>query len=381
MRKEMLNQWFGKLLLLALSAGLFACASVLPGLGSKPDEQLMQTALSGEPLLGRPFDEAELPSVDLMALTPEMKAFAERHTAGIKSGFARAKALHRALLGPTTEGGHGITYTAFYTLSAADAFEQRQANCLSFTLLYVSMARHVGLSAQVNEVDLPPTWDLRNQDAFLFLRHVNAKVSLRRDEVVIDLEMDRYNTNYDQRLISETLAAAQYYNNRGMELSAEGEIKQAFLYLRKALLLDDQQSYIWNNMATVYRRNGFMDEAEALYMHGLRLDDRDLSIISNLSGLYRQMGQDEKADEFFQRAERHRSINPYYMYYEALKYFEAGDAAKAQTLIVRAIRKEDTEVRFYELAEKVYKALGDERRAEIMRQRAETQRKARLLQS
>src|SRR5690606_36527251 len=218
----------------------------------------LAVALEGVPLLGQPYDETELPERDLFELTPAMREFAERHTADVRSEFSRAKALHNALLTPSSAGGRGITYTAFYTLTGAEAFEQRQANCLSFTLLYVTMARHVGLNAHVNEVKLPPTWDVRNEEAFLFLRHVNSKVKLRRDEVVIDLEMDRYHTSYEQRLISGDLAAAQFYNNRGMEIAAEGEVKDAFLHLRKALLLDDRQAYIWSNLATFYRRHGFL---------------------------------------------------------------------------------------------------------------------------
>ena len=132
MRKELLNQWVTATALW-LSVLLAGCATVLPGNGEEPDAQLLQLALSGEPLLGQPYSEASLPDRQLFELTPAMKAFAERHTAGIKGGFARARALHHALLTPSTAGGHGITYTAFYTLTGADAFDQRQANCLSFT--------------------------------------------------------------------------------------------------------------------------------------------------------------------------------------------------------------------------------------------------------
>jgi Flp pilus assembly protein TadD len=140
-------------------------------------------------------------------------------------------------------------------------------------------------------VDLPPSWDLRNRDAFLFLRHVNAKVKLgHSDVVVIDLEMDRYSPAYEQRFISEALVTAQFYNNRGMELSAAGDVKQGFLHLRKALLLDDQQSYIWSNFGTLYHRQGLLPEAEAAYLYGLSLAADDLTIMTNLSTLYRRMG-------------------------------------------------------------------------------------------
>lgn len=368
------------LVLALVSLVLTACTnSLLPELGMEPDQPALKFALSGEPLLGRPIHIDELPERDLFELTPAMKAFAEKHTRGIRGKFGKAQALHRALLSPTEVGGHGITYTAFKTLSGGDTFAQRQANCLSFTFLYVTLARHIGLNAYVNEVRLPPTWDLRNENDFLFLRHVNAKVRLRQsDEVVIDLELERYDVKYPQLAITEQLAAAQYYNNRGMELASAGDIHNAFLHLRKALLLDDQQSYFWNNLATLYRRGGFYREAEALYLHGLKLDNRDLSIISNLGGLYRQMGNTAKAEDFSHRAEKHRRINPYFMYYEALQAMDNNRPEIARDLLKKAIRAEKDEIRFYELIVKVYEALGDKRAADNMRERLEEQRKARL---
>lgn len=377
MGKVARNQW---VIFFALAlAVLSGCVTVAPEGVDAPDAALLERALSGEPVLGRPYLEEELPERDLFELTPAMQAFAERHTAGARGNFAIAKALHNALLTPSFAGGHGITYTAFYTLTGAEAFEQRQANCLSFTLLYVTMARHVGLNAHVNEVKLPPTWDVRNEEAFLFLRHVNSKVKLRRDEVVIDLEMDRYHTSYEQRLISEELAAAQFYNNRGMEIAAEGEVKDAFLHLRKALLLDDRQAYIWSNLATFYRRHGFLKEAEALYLRGLQIDRSDLTIMSNLSGLYQQLNEPEKAKIFFNLAERHRNSNPYFLYYEATRSLEAGDAEQARLLLQKAIQRQKSEPRFYDLGVKVYEALGDQKQAETMRQRAAHHRAANIL--
>lgn len=325
-------------------------------------------ALSGEALLGAHWREEQLPEHDLFLLTPEMQAFAERAVGSKKRAFARAEALQRALLLPRAQGGYGLVYSAYITETPAEAFAQLQVNCVSFTLMYVAMARHVGLRAYVNEVDLPPSWDLRNRDAFLFLRHVNAKVVLgRNEEVVIDLEMQRYSPGYKQRFISEDLAAAQFYNNRGMELAAAGDVSGGFLNLRKALLLDDRQSYIWSNLATLYRRQGFMAEAEAAYLYGLKLDASDLTIISNLGGLYRTLGDKEKAEYYFRRAERHRAGNPYYQYSLANSELEGGNLHKALGLVRAAIRQQGDEPRFFQLAAVIYDQLDEPRQAAAMR--------------
>src|SRR5690606_27935437 len=234
----------------------------------------------GELLLGRHWLPEELPTYDLFMLTPEMREFAERAVSKQTRDFGRAEALQRALLLPVDQGGLGIIYNSELTETPAAAFAQRRVNCVSFTFMYVALARHVGLDAFINEVDLPPSWNLRSADAFLFLRHINVKIKLaHREEVVIDLEMDRYSSAYRQRHISEDLASAQFYSNRGMELSAAGDVQRSFLYLRKALLLDGGQSYMWSNFATLYRRQGFFPEAEAAYLYGLSLNANDLTII------------------------------------------------------------------------------------------------------
>ena len=113
---------------------LTGCTIFSPSRDEAPDPAVLAHALSGKPILGRAFEQSELPEQDLFELTPAMKDFVEQRTAGLK-GFSSVDALHKALLLPEFAGGRGITYSAYYTLTGAETFEQRQANCLSFTLL------------------------------------------------------------------------------------------------------------------------------------------------------------------------------------------------------------------------------------------------------
>lgn len=359
------------LLLMGLVFAVTACSNLPPfPQTAAHNAQSLERALSGELFLGRHWLPEELPAYDLFKLTPEMREFAERAVSKQTRDFGRAEALQRALLLPVDQGGRGIIYSSELTETPAAAFAQRRVNCVSFTFMYVALARHVGLDAFINEVDLPPSWNLRSTDAFLFLRHINVKIKLaHNEEVVIDLEMDRYSSAYRQRHISEDLAAAQFYNNRGMELSAAGDVQRSFLYLRKALLLETGQSYIWNNFATLYRRHGFLPEAEAAYLHGLSLNADDLTIISNLAGLYRILGDNERANYYFARAEQHRDTNPYYHFSRANFALQEQRPDEALTLIREAIKQRADEPRFYELAADIYDQLGNAAAAAKMRKK------------
>ncbi len=363
--------------LAATALVLGACSTVepLPEWVQVPTSQDLRPVLSGELLFDDPPSDAEIPSYDLMSLTPEMRLVAEEIALQYRHPARRAEALHRALLSSQMAGGMGMRYVALNTTTAARAFERQEVNCLSFTLMYVSMARHIGLKAEVNDVQVPPSWDLRDGQSFLLFRHVNAKVMLPRgDELVVDLEMDRYSPVYTQSVIGDRLVAAQFYNNLGMERVAAGDMRSGFLHLREALRLDDRQSYIWNNLGTLYKRLGEEAAAEAAYAQGLRLAPGDLPLMSNLSSLYETRGEPDKADYFLQRVREHRNSNPYYLYSLAQKQLAEGNLVQAKRYLDKAIAQQSEEPRFYTLAAEIYdqRALPD--KAEAMRRKAERRR-------
>ena len=66
--------------------------------------------LSGRVILGREVTDADLPNIDLFAITPEMEAFAKRAVRRGDSYFEKVKALHVALLTSAEAGGYdGLT--------------------------------------------------------------------------------------------------------------------------------------------------------------------------------------------------------------------------------------------------------------------------------
>ncbi len=360
---------------------LSACSSLVQKVPFLSDKGPLAQELSGELILGRPYLSEELPNANLFGLTKEMELFAETATAKATRSDAKAEALHQALIGSTSYGGRGITYSAYETITGVDAFEQRKANCISYTLLFVAMARHVGLNAEVNEVILPPTWDMRASDTYLLMRHVNAKVFMPRpgktlarvigtadvSDIVVDLEMRRYRAHYKQQVINNDLVAAQFYSNRGMELAAEGNKREGFLYLRKALMMSQEPSYIWSNFGSFYRRQKLLPQAEAIYLHGLSINPRDYTIMHNLAGLYKEMGNTAQYEYYQKRVRQHRNANPYYMYKRAEEKVAEGNYKDALTLVKAAIQKEEGEARFYRLAADIYDKLGDTGNAQHMR--------------
>lgn len=360
--------------LLALLAT--GCASVQPQ-AVKPYSSSIVEVLAGKAFLGHEVTDSELPDFDLMTITPEMEAFAKRAVRHSETYFDKIKDLHIALLSSRESGGHGLVYSAYVTEVPVTTFQQRRANCLSFTLLYVALARSVGLKAYVNEVEIPPTWDLRNKKEMVFLRHVNVKVPvigdgnniLRHDDVVIDLEMNRYRASYMQHEISDSAVAAQFYSNRAMEYLENGSFNESFLSLRKSISLNDQQSYVWSNLGALYGRKQLWREAELAYLHGLELNPGDLTVMNNLSYLYHQIGNKEQSLKYARLAQRYRESNPFFQYNLAVAAYEHGDYDSAIQSITRAMDREKKDIRFYQLAANIYEKQGRTRKMEEMQKK------------
>lgn len=363
--KVISDRWLGSLLCLMMGL-MGGCATVHPKESQPYSAEVIQI-LSGEALLGHKVTEDELPNYDLFAVTPEMRAFAERVVHRETDYFEKVRALHVALLTAREQGGHGLIYNAYTTEIPSETFAHRRANCLSFTLLYVALARQVGIKAKVNEVEIPPTWDLRSKNDMVFLRHVNVRVPLmgethnilKNDDVIIDLEMNRYSSTYPQHDIDDNLTAAQFYSNRAMEYLDEKDLKNSFLFLRKAISLDDQQSYIWSNLGALYGRQRLLRQAETAYLHALTINPNDLTVMNNLAYLYQHTGNKAGAAKYLKLAQHYRDSNPFYQYNLALAAFEDKQYEAALAHVKRAMSREKKEVRFLELAAQIYELMDE----------------------
>ena len=74
------------------------------------------------------------------------------------------------------------------TRTASDTFHDRQGNCLSFTMLFVGLARAAGLTANYQSVEVPPTW--ANDGQVVIASHVNAVVRTGfGEETVVDFNI------------------------------------------------------------------------------------------------------------------------------------------------------------------------------------------------
>ena len=341
--------------LLALALG---CTS---GLKSHDSVAISSSELlAGAPLGGGQDPPGLVDNEDVLAVSAEMRDFLDANIHQRATIGVRMNELVDAIInGPT----FGLEFDG-KTHTASETFRLRQGNCLSFSNMFVAMARYVDLEASYQEVRIPPDWTLQN-DVFVLNRHVNVHVDMGPlDDHVVDFNIDDFKSSYDMRRIPDSRARAHYFNNMGVESMQAGDTALALGNFRRAIADNDRQfSPAWANLGTLYSRNGHPDYAEAAYLLALRVDDRDLVAMSNLAGFYEQQGDSERAAMYRKRVMNHRRDNPYYRYQRARDAYEAEDYGTAISHLKYAIRKKKNEDQFYFLLGMCYLQKGDQRAA------------------
>lgn len=350
---------------------LVCCVTVLAGCASAPGRRERVRITLGELLAGGPLGPtvdraALLDEKEVLAVSAEMRAFLDRQVAPGAGRVQRLRQLGNAII----RGSFRLEYDET-TRTAPAAFQARRGNCLSFSSMFVAMARQVGLSAHFQEVDIPPDWSFRD-DAFVLNRHVNVLVDLGREgEHVVDFNMADFKTSYDRRTISDARALAHYHNNVAVERMQAADAASALGYFRKAIDNDPAFSAAWTNLGILYMRHGHPAYAEAAHLQALKADPADLVAMSNLAGLYERQGDRDRAASYRRRVLDHRNQNPYYRFQLAREAFRADDYDAAIGYLKDAVRAKTNEDQFYFLLSLSYLKKGDAQAARRWLSRAE----------
>lgn len=336
---------------------LAACAAV-PTPPGGPRQITAEMVLRAEPLTGSE-DLPPLADAPVLALDGPMREFLGRVVPANGDGYVKLQQLLSAIIEDDT---FDLEYDQV-TRTAAETFRDRSGNCLSFTNMFVAMAREVGLNASFQEVDIPPDWTQQG-DSLVLSRHINVYVELgaARDRVV-DFNIEDFRTSYDQQRVEDSRALAHFYNNVGVRHMQDGEKIPALRHYRKAIDEDASFAAAWSNLGALYMRNGHGAWAEAAWQQALSIDPGELVAMSNMARLLDREGRGEEAAQYRQQITRHRMRNPYYRYHLARQAFLAGDYDGAIGHLKYALRKKEAEDTFYLLLGLSYLQKGDQQAA------------------
>jgi Flp pilus assembly protein TadD len=294
--------------------------------------------------------------IDPLFLSDELKGQLDRYIGYVRDERKRVELLQDFLY---DEANLGIIYSAEKTHTAMELYNARSGNCLSAMNLYVAMARHLGIEARFQRVDVQPSWDKRG-GLLVLSQHINA--TGRFDQTiryVADFTPEIALQQLTSKVISDTQARALYFNNLGVEALVAHNYEGAIAYFKNALYLDPENAIAWNNVGAAFNRVGDRALAQYSYRTAFELDGNSATAIANLAKFYHAQGDTRRARAYELAIERFNAMNPYYHYAQGHVAYGEGDLALARKAFERALALKEEEPDFYVALGRIYFEQGD----------------------
>lgn len=264
-----------------------------------------------------------------------------------------------------------FTYAGAATTTATQTFQNREANCLSMTIMAYAMAKYLGFNANFQLVNIPEYWEWYEHNS-LIARHVNLVLTPEKTvsgfsfsrPIIVDFFAPGSSLHYGSRTISESTVLAMFYNNKGATALLAGKHDLAYAYLRAALLEDHSLDMAISNLALLYTLEGAPAWAERNYREVMKRNPDNTASAEGLAVVLRMTGRYDEADAIMARIKRAREVNPYYQYVRGEQAYNTGNWQEAIRAFNKAIElRPDIDQPYFGLA-KAYFQLGDRDTAE-----------------
>ena len=314
--------------------------------------------LSGQRLFGEEVPAA--PAVDVLALSEEMRGWVELKSARYPHAESR---LRRLLRGMVEDGLLTLEYDLNLSLTAQETFSRHQGNCLSFSILFVALAREADIKVSFQMVEIPPSFSAGGE-LVLLNNHINVLVSdirIGADYVqghVVDFNNAEYDGNYKTHKVTDDYALSLYHGNIAVEALQSRNYREAFQQLKRGIEVSRDIAGLWVNLGVLYSRNNQFTMAESAYKHALTIDSRNKSALVNLVNVSTYLGKDDEAARYEKRVQRYLRSNPYYHQHQAQRALDSQLLDEALREINRAIALKDDEHQFYHLKGLVHYQAG-----------------------
>ena len=302
-----------------------------------------------------------------MALPDDLRRMLPADVVNRRIGDAnRAQALIDFMI---ADDGLALRYQEQPTLGIAESFVQRRVNCLSFTMMFIAMARASGIKAFAQASD--DALSMRMQDGTLFrATHVNAGVLIDGEHYSVDVGWRGVAAGRKPRRISDARTVALLHNNHAVEHLLQGESAAAAQAIAAALALDAGSATLWSNAGVVHARAGRRDEAERAYLRAIALQRDHIGALANLVGFHRAGGNAVQLALYDKRLQRAQALDPFSQFLIAQALAESGAYDDAVAHYRRAIRLMPDEPQFHRSLADAYLRQGNATAAEHARNRA-----------
>jgi len=298
----------------------------------------------------------------------EIRQLARDVTRGASTDSQKVQAIVGAII---DLAGFSISYDRLSNKTAREVFREGKGNCLSYSNLFVGMARAVGLNASFADVAFSERVT-KEAEIVVNSSHVTATVKPATGRaVLIDFTRTPERDYIGFEMIDDLEAIASFYNNQGFlygylteteDLDFDASEKELEMY-RLALEILPTFGRARNNLGVALRRRGKVDEAIEQYQLAIEHDPRHAEALSNLATAYLYQGRTEEALEALRRAAANAGPDGYIHHRLGALYLQRGQYQEAIKQLRKALSREpELADAHFHLGES-FRALGNESKA------------------
>jgi tetratricopeptide (TPR) repeat protein len=289
-----------------LLPAVLASLVILSGCGTVTNQKLAQDKLSPNELQNYAQNVLSPEELKLFKVPYKIDKDLE-NMARLVETFGRTKYHQAKQLAVMLLSGSdlGITYSRTSNYTATEAVLHKKANCISYTNLFIGMARALRVDAQYAEVTEVDSFE-KVGDTIVYNSHVCAVVYDGPKPYLIDFSLTDYPQYHQWRAISDLEAVASFYNNiaSGIFLKREDEnyLKEAITYLTMAYKLYPDSPQVYNNLGVVELERGNVEAAEKYFHRSLAIHPGYFAAYNNLASIYLRRGETEEAIKLMREA-------------------------------------------------------------------------------
>lgn len=311
---------------------------------------------------------------EIYALDTEITEQLDHFIKSKQSPMTQAKQLLNFLM---SNGEASLSYQTGANLTATQAYNNLNANCLSLSILAHSLSEYLGLKTQFQRVQIPEYWD-QTRGYSMLTGHVNLIVSIderntdgihlyfnQPRSITVDFDPNSRSEKFPTYKIDKSRITAMFYNNKGAMHMIAQQHDLAYSYFRAAIKVDPLYSSAWGNLGILYRIKREYTLAEKSYDQALVLKPNSFTAMGNKAILFNLTERTKQAEDILTMLHNKRRHNPYYFIVLANEALEKNQLAEARSLFIKAKRLDSSLHNSYFGLSKVYFHQGDLKLAEF----------------
>ncbi len=308
----------------------------------------------------------------VFALSDDMKRYLNEQLAT----QSRTKGPQRALLDALySKHQLKLVYDAEMTRNAAQTFTARAGNCLSLVLMTAAFAKELDVPVRYQIVLGDTVWS-RSGGMYFSISHVNLTLGKEQSARILDAQTAPLTVDFlpgedirGQRLrvVSEDTIVAMYMNNRAAESLAQGQIDDAYWWVRAAIGRDPKFLSAYNTLGVIYRRHGNAQEANQVLAVVLELEPGNTQAMSNLALVLKDQGRVAEATALTRKLEQLQPFPPFYFFELGLAAMRRSDYNEARLQFEKEVERDAYYHEFRAWLAAAYLGLGEttEARAQL----------------